>query len=266
MRALALLLTIGWLLAGTFAKGQEDRGDRARSSARAVVIGEDGRLVELRGEDGSALRLVPSGERDAPGAVVVLERLGLGRGFLGVQLIGLTEQLRVRFEAPPGEGALVSEVVAGSPAERAGVRAGDVITAVGSERVRRTGDVSRLVAGREGELVELEVLRAGAPIRLTAMIAERERPLVRVGRDGDSVVLHWIAGEGSSGLDAAGGHFFLDDALEGLDLYFVSDEWRDRAEGPGEDLDAAALERRIDSIKRQLDDLRRRLERIEPEG
>jgi hypothetical protein len=251
--------------------GQAPAGSRA--TTRTVVVGVDGRVLELR-SDGSSVHRDPEGAQRDRGDVLLermafehlgLESLGLGRGFLGVQLIGLTEQLRARFGVPAGEGALVSEVVAGSPAERAGVRAGDVITAVESQPVRRTGDVSRLVASREGELAELEVYRRGVLTRLTVTVAERQRPLLKVARDGGTVVLQWIGGESPARFDAEGGRFLFEDALAGLGLYFESDEWRERAEGTPEDLDAAALEMRIEAVKKQLSELREQLERIDPD-
>ncbi len=68
---------------------------------------------------------------------------------LGVRVTGLTEQLAKFFNA--GGGVLVNEVVAGEAAERAGIKAGDCITAVNGERVNAASDLNRLVdrAGKE---------------------------------------------------------------------------------------------------------------------
>lgn len=277
MRRIAPLLAVSCLVAVSLGNAQE--GERPRAAARAVDAGAGAGPLERPREGGPGAR---SGTLDAPtvrvdvvqvdpsaahpgsGPVVVLERLGLGRGFFGVRLVGLTDQLRARFGVPPGEGTLVSEVVVGSPAHAAGVRAGDTITEIDAQRVRRTGDVGRLVASREGERVELEVVRAGAPTTMMVTVGERERPLVKVGRVGDRVVLQWIRGPAATADDVGAGRFLLDDALDGLALYFESDEWRERAEGSAAELDAVQLERRIQTIRRQLEELRRRVDRAEP--
>jgi membrane-associated protease RseP (regulator of RpoE activity) len=266
----AAVLLAASLLVAAGAAAQE-APPRARPEGRVVVAGDEGRIVLERVRDGEpAVRLGPA--FGAPrGPVVLLDQLGLGRGYLGVQLIGLTEQLRARFGVPPGEGALVSDVVAGSPAELAGVRAGDVITGVDGRPVQRTGDVGVLVAGRHGETVDLEVFRDGTPIHLGATVAERRRPLVKIGRRGDAVRLEWIGGGEPRRLDAAGARSLVDDALQGLGLYFESDEWRERAAGPEAtdgraELDAEQIQRRIEALKRQIIELREQLEAGDPDS
>jgi S1-C subfamily serine protease len=62
------------------------------------------------------------------------------RGRLGVTVESLTPQLQEYFGAKDG-GALVSSVTAGSPAEKAGLKAGDVITTINGDRVQDAGDV-----------------------------------------------------------------------------------------------------------------------------
>jgi membrane-associated protease RseP (regulator of RpoE activity) len=65
---------------------------------------------------------------------------GRTRGRLGVTVESLTPQLQEYFGAKEG-GALVSSVTAGSPAEKAGLKAGDVITTINGDRVQDAGDV-----------------------------------------------------------------------------------------------------------------------------
>lgn len=99
----------------------------------------------------------------------------LGRGYLGVSLLNITEELREFYGAPTDAGVLVSQVVEDSPAASAGFRVGDVITAVGGEAVERSRDVVRGISRLEPEAtVEVEVVRAGAAETLTATLGERE--------------------------------------------------------------------------------------------
>jgi hypothetical protein len=105
------------------------------------------------------------------------------RGYLGVQLLRLNDELRGHFGAPPGVGVLVSKVEPGSPAAKAGVRVGDVLTAVDGQRADAWWSVAQLIRDkREGEKVKLKVVRKGKTLKLTAAIQARKRPQVEVGR------------------------------------------------------------------------------------
>jgi serine protease Do len=63
------------------------------------------------------------------------------RPILGISADNLSGQLGAYFGAPDGEGILVREVTSGSSAEKAGIKAGDVITKVDGDRVRSVGDL-----------------------------------------------------------------------------------------------------------------------------
>ncbi|MGB9466376.1 MAG: PDZ domain-containing protein [Candidatus Acidiferrum sp.] len=82
------------------------------------------------------------------------------RPRLGIDAEDLSGQFGTYFGAPDGEGVLVREVNSGSPAEKAGVKSGDVITSLNGERIRSLGDLrERLAAKREEKTVKLGVLR-----------------------------------------------------------------------------------------------------------
>lgn len=63
--------------------------------------------------------------------------------FLGVRVEPLTDQLREYFDVSKGNGVLVSEVIKDSPAEKAGLKAGDVITKIADREVKNYGDLTR---------------------------------------------------------------------------------------------------------------------------
>ncbi|MCP4249961.1 MAG: PDZ domain-containing protein, partial [bacterium] len=67
------------------------------------------------------------------------------RGFLGVALNALSPELQQHFGAPEETGVLVGSVVEESPAQAAGLRVGDVITAIDGERITSAADVQRLI-------------------------------------------------------------------------------------------------------------------------
>ena len=92
-----------------------------------------------------------------------------GQPRLGIDAEALNGQFGAFFGAPDGEGVLVRNVNPGSPAEKAGVKAGDVITSLNGERIRTVGDLrEKLSAKRDDKdkTVKLGVLRNKSEISL----------------------------------------------------------------------------------------------------
>jgi serine protease Do len=88
---------------------------------------------------------------------------------LGVQIDTLTPQLATYFGAK--RGALVTSVDEGSPAEKAGLRAGDVITAIDGRTVEDTEDIQRALRGTgDGAEVTIDILRDRKPQTLKAKV------------------------------------------------------------------------------------------------
>jgi serine protease Do len=97
-----------------------------------------------------------------------------GRPRLGIDAEDIGGQLGSFFGAPDGEGILVRNVNSGSPAERAGLRAGDVITSFNGERVRSLGDLrQKLSSQNEAKTAKIGVLRNKSEISLTVELPER---------------------------------------------------------------------------------------------
>jgi membrane-associated protease RseP (regulator of RpoE activity) len=113
---------------------------------------------------------------------MMLERIA-NRGYLGVQVLELTPELRRHFGAPEENGVLVSRVVPEGPAAAAGIEVGDVISAVDGEPLRTTGQVAARIGRRdEGEEVELEIWRDRSRLSTRVTLAESERRQVEVGQ------------------------------------------------------------------------------------
>jgi Do/DeqQ family serine protease len=95
------------------------------------------------------------------------------RGYLGVSMMNLTPELAQEFGVPDTRGALIAEIVPGSPAERAGLRPGDVIRSINGRALNDMIALRRVLAdARVGERAELEIIRAGAASRVAVEIAE----------------------------------------------------------------------------------------------
>jgi len=107
---------------------------------------------------------------------------GGGQPRLGIDAEDLSGQLGAFFGAPDGEGILVRDVNPGSPAEKAGVKAGDVITSLNGERIRSVGELrEKLSAKRDDKdrTVKLGVLRNKSEVSLTV---ELPAPAARAKR------------------------------------------------------------------------------------
>jgi C-terminal processing protease CtpA/Prc len=96
-----------------------------------------------------------------------------GNHILGLRLITLNEQLGEYFGAPNNEGVLVEEVEKESVGEKAGFKAGDVITRVGKRTVGEAEKIQKeLQKYDEGDKVEFEVLRKGTKKLLSVEVKE----------------------------------------------------------------------------------------------
>jgi serine protease Do len=96
------------------------------------------------------------------------------RGFLGVGLQPLTDDLVKAFNLKSDEGVLISEVQPKSPAEKAGVQTGDVVVEIDKKPVRSTRELQLTVgAMAPGAKVELKLLREGKEKTVTIDLAER---------------------------------------------------------------------------------------------
>jgi serine protease Do len=96
------------------------------------------------------------------------------RGWLGVAIQPVTPELAKSLKLSDSTGALVSSVTDDSPAEKAGLKAGDVIVEFNGERVAKADRLPSAVAvtpvGRE---VPISIVRDGKPLKLTAKVGEQ---------------------------------------------------------------------------------------------
>jgi serine protease Do len=95
------------------------------------------------------------------------------RGMLGVNIQNITEETAQALELKERTGVLVSNVRAGSAAEKAGVKRGDIISAINGEKIDDGNVLRNKVAGTlPGTEMKLTVLREGQPVELTATLDE----------------------------------------------------------------------------------------------
>ena len=107
---------------------------------------------------------------------------GGGQPRLGIDAEDVSGQLGAFFGAPDGEGILVRDVNSGSPAEKAGVKAGDVITSLNGERIRTVGELREKLSAKgedKDRTAKLGVLRNKSQLTLSV---ELPAPTVRTKR------------------------------------------------------------------------------------
>ncbi len=101
------------------------------------------------------------------------------RGYLGVYIQELTQELSESFGLETPEGALVTKVEKGSPAEKAGLQEGDVITHLNGRRVTSSSSLPVQVGAiPPGKKAELTVIRDKKEIKLSATIGTNEKGAV----------------------------------------------------------------------------------------
>lgn len=93
------------------------------------------------------------------------------RGWIGVSIQPVTKDLADSFGLAAEKGALVSEVFTESPAEKAGLKPGDIITSFDGKDIKEMNDLPRLVAATAtGKKVAVKVLRDGKEETLTVIV------------------------------------------------------------------------------------------------
>ena len=156
-------------------------------------------LKWLDGEHGKVMVLPRGGvEGDGPHRFV-FRTMAEDRGWLGVHLDALNSQLGEYFGVKEGAGVLVTEVVEGSPAAAAGLKAGDVVVKVGETDVASPDALHDTMAGtKPGDELKLQVLRKGTPKTVTAKLGEMPEDAaggrrIEIIGDGDSPDVHVFA-------------------------------------------------------------------------
>jgi serine protease Do len=118
-----------------------------------------------------------------------LQKYGkVSRGRLGVTIQGVTQELADSFGLKKAQGALVSAVEPKSPADKAGVKTGDIILAVDGRDIENSIDLPRIIGeSRPGTAVTIKVWRQGETRELRASLGEA--PAEKVARaDSESKV------------------------------------------------------------------------------
>lgn len=144
-----------------------------------------GPLINLKGEVvGINTAIVASGQgigfaipvNLARGIISQLKSSGeVTRGWLGVGIQDLTQELKQYYEIEGDAGVLVTQVFEGDPAQKGGIRANDIIIAVDDNKVTSVRELSGLIANtRVGKRTAITYLRDGIKSTVYVELAKRE--------------------------------------------------------------------------------------------
>ena len=145
-----------------------------------ALVSADGRLIGINtaimsrsgGNQGVGFAIPGSMARNVTDQIIHGGKVS--RALLGVMIQPVTSDLAKAFKLPKSEGALISDVNAGSPAERAGLRKGDVITKVDDHAVSDSRAL-RLMIGEmsPGKTIQLAAVRDGIERRYSVTLGEQ---------------------------------------------------------------------------------------------
>ncbi len=130
-----------------------------RTTTNTVVI-RDGKVITSNGDNR-----------------FLVESLIGSRAFLGVSLMNLSPDLREHFGAPKDAGVMVESVADDSPAEKAGLRVGDIVLSVDGKDVKSSIDLRMALKDKkEGDSVRIDYLRGKSRQTVVASVKERDTP------------------------------------------------------------------------------------------
>ncbi|MEN6542310.1 DegQ family serine endoprotease [Parvibaculum sp.] len=134
------------------------------------VIGMNTAIISPSGESVGIGFATPS-STIAPVLAQILEYGEMRRGWIGVRIQSVTQEIAETLGLPQAHGALIAGLTAGGPGEKAGLEAGDLVTGFDGHPVREMRDLPRLVAETEiGKQAEIEILRGGKVKTLTVKV------------------------------------------------------------------------------------------------
>ncbi|MDD2733430.1 MAG: DegQ family serine endoprotease [Desulfuromonadaceae bacterium] len=105
----------------------------------------------------------------------LIEKGSVSRGYMGVTIQPVTEELAKSFGLKEAKGALVNDVIKGSPADKAGIRQGDVIAGLNGSEVKDPSHLQRLVAEAGiGKVARMSIIRDGKALELGITLASAD--------------------------------------------------------------------------------------------
>ena len=150
------------------------------------VIGVNTAIVSPSGGNVGIAFAIPS---ETVSEVVEALKSGgqVARGYVGVQIQPVSDEVAEAMDLKDTEGALIAQVQPGTPGEKAGLKAGDIVTAIDGETIKDSREMSRDIARKKpGVTVKLSVLRDGKSITVPVTLEQLPTDVASndTGKDG----------------------------------------------------------------------------------
>ena len=107
----------------------------------------------------------------------IIKNGGVTRGWIGVEVQEITPELADSFKLPSSEGALIAGIVRGAPADKAGIKPGDILLAVDDKPVKDAQIMLEVIAAQQpGHNARFKLRREGKEVDLSVVIGKRPKP------------------------------------------------------------------------------------------
>lgn len=184
---------------------------------------------------------------------------GASGGYLGIEVLDLTPELRRHFGVPESQGVMIARVEDRGPAAAAGVRVGDILTRVDGKTVSDALELTRAVRQKKtGETASIELFRDGSPVQTVVSVEERDRQVI----DFAGIRLLPKISDGPE-LDEESVKAF-EEAMRGIESRFDSEEWQEKLEKFRE-LDLSKIQERMKEVEQRLKKLEKELQQVPQE-
>jgi S1-C subfamily serine protease len=117
----------------------------------------------------------------------LIKKGNVTRGWLGISIQPVTEEIARSFGLKRAQGALVSDIMTGSPAEKAGLRQGDIIARFAGKEIKSVQQLQLLVAETPvGSQVEIEFFRDGQLKKLSLSLASADSAVAAIPKSSET--------------------------------------------------------------------------------
>jgi membrane-associated protease RseP (regulator of RpoE activity) len=219
----------------------DDLPKQLRAAGEAAVplkVLRAGKPVTLQVRPVYRVTLGPAGERKT-------------EYYFGVSIEPADEALRAQLALPTGQGVVVTEVVAGSPAEKAGVKKYDLVLALADKPIDKPETLAQQVQVARDKPTTLRILRAGKTIILPITGAVREV----ASEPSQEAFRLLLVGQNRLGYEDT----YRNYARRTLAARAVTEDLRQRLDHVDKELQAL---RRIETVEKELRDLRAAVEKL----
>ena len=224
-------------------------GDKA-----VMVVFRDGKEINLTAKLGEAEDVAQEfrmykGMKGRPGRMMMMKGGCCGAEvcgvWLGVEVQKLSDQLAEYFKVKDGEGMLVATVLEGTPAQKAGLKAGDVIIKIGDEEVSDRADLREAICGKKaGDEVDVTLLRDGQKRTLKVALADMPK---------EHCDMKAMGGRGMSWFGPEGLELNLEGIGPEIERHML--ELPEHLDGSMEE-----LQEQLDQLREELDNLKLKME------